>query len=134
MYALRVRSLDRCDCCDLYKPLAPNQARVVCIGSAQGGDDQGISLRTIDLDDAGATDSHQNYTAISYTWGDPSSHVALPICCASGGVHDVKVSHSIISLVAELRRLGIRDIWVDQLSINQDANLEKAAQISLMKK
>jgi Heterokaryon incompatibility protein (HET) len=133
MSALPANNAEQCGCSNLYLALPPNETRVVSINSAQPGRDPEISLRTIDLEDPCNGDFRQDYIAISYTWGDPSAHVSLPICCSSGGVHHVAVSYNLIVLVAELYRRGIRIVWIDQLSINQASDAEKATQITLMK-
>ena len=133
MSTLRVDNVSECNCCNLYKPLSLSQARVVCVGSAGSENDPDITLRVVDLDDPGTGDFRQEYTAISYTWGDPTSQVSLPVRCPSGGVHNMAVSHNVVILLDEIRRMGVREIWVDQLSINQMSEDEKATQIALMK-
>jgi hypothetical protein len=45
----------------------------------------------------------------------------------------VAVSENVIPLVAQVRRFGVRYIWVDQLSINQASENELATQITLMR-
>jgi hypothetical protein len=133
MSAPQVGDRRRCDCCDLYKPLSPSQARVLCIGLAEGQAEPDISLRIVDLDDPGTGDFRQEYTAISYTWGDTASQASLPVRCGSGGVHNVTVSSNVIALVSAISRLAVRDVWVDQLSIDQTSDSEKASQIALMR-
>ena len=122
-----------CDCCDLYKPLSPSQARVLCIGLAEDQAEPDISLRIVDLDDPGTGDFRQEYTAISYTWGDTALQASLPVRCGSGGVHNVAVTSNVVALVTAISHLGVREIWVDQLSIDQTSDSEKASQIALMK-
>jgi hypothetical protein len=133
MAALRAKSIIECDCGDLHKPLLLNEARFVCVGSAQGENDPDITLQVVDLDDPQTGDFRQKYTAISYTWGAEASQASLPVRCNSGGVHSVVVSQNVVTLIAQIQRLGIRDIWVDQPSINQASDHEKATQIALMK-
>lgn len=106
---------------------------MVCLHPAHVASDPETKVRTVNLHDPCKGDFRQDYTAISYTWGDPSAQVSLPIRCLSGGVHSVSVSQNLVGLVAELRRRGIIDVWIDQLSINQASNVEKASQIMLMK-
>jgi hypothetical protein len=74
-------------------------------------------------------DSHPNYEALSYVWGDPTIQVTLQIEGAS-----LKVT---TNLELALRYLRLHDkprtIWVDAICIDQSNIEERNQQVRLMK-
>jgi hypothetical protein len=91
----------------------------------QGSQPQGIrcEIETVSLADC------PEYTALSYAWGDPSRTSLLII--------DDKISHITESVEAALLHLQHEAdtiiLWIDQLCINQDDDVEKSDQVQLMK-
>ncbi|RSL87901.1 hypothetical protein CEP52_015381 [Fusarium oligoseptatum] len=88
------------------------------------GDPDTIRVLEIDLPD---------YVALSYIWGTSSSKDA--IIEISG--HPFQVRESLFQAIKVLvsdNRNGIIRIWIDQICINQNDNMEKEHQVQLMSK
>ncbi|KFY23917.1 hypothetical protein V491_02357 [Pseudogymnoascus sp. VKM F-3775] len=69
------------------------------------------------------------YSALSYTWGDPSVTSFV-------GIHGyvIGIAENLQSALRCLRHpLHIRSFWIDALCINQEDDTEKATQIPLMR-
>ena len=71
------------------------------------------------------------YTALSYVWGDPSHTDEIII-----DNHKVPITHSLYTALRQLQSdalYGEEVIWVDALCINQADDIEKSAQIRIMR-
>ncbi|GME56843.1 heterokaryon incompatibility protein-domain-containing protein [Neofusicoccum parvum] len=69
------------------------------------------------------------YEALSYTWGDQRGRKSVDI--GPDGVKDIGAN--LEEALRHLRREDeVRVLWIDALSINQDDNKEKSAQVPLM--
>lgn len=78
-----------------------------------------------------------HFEALSYTWGQVERHLPLSIVRRNEDGQDVEEAMFVTpQLLMALRRLRYpsqsRMIWVDQICINQDDNVEKSQQIQLM--
>lgn len=68
------------------------------------------------------------YEALSYTWG--SLETAAFLHCESGSL---PLTLNLVQALSRLRRTDtIRTLWIDQICINQDDEIERGQQVSLM--
>jgi Heterokaryon incompatibility protein (HET) len=83
--------------------------------------------------------TNPKYTALSYTWGDPSRTSPLMI---NEGIKDpinsgetaLYITKSVETALLHLRHsTSTRVFWIDQLCINQDNKDERSSQVQLMK-
>lgn len=86
------------------------------------------TLKIVSLDEAPA------YTALSYCWGAPKG--TIPI--VYGDTRDVlHVTPNLYSYLKQLNNGALEDVpdylWIDALCINQDDNLERGSQVSIMR-
>ena len=97
--------------------------RLCTILPAPEGAELAINLRSVSL-----AKSTEQYTCLSYVWGDQSAPVAISI---NGQQHYVR--RSLHSLLCRLRAFDIgTNIWIDALCIDQTDDAEKAEQVKLM--
>ncbi|PMD19512.1 HET-domain-containing protein [Hyaloscypha hepaticicola] len=74
-------------------------------------------------------DECPEYTALSYTWGDPSPTSVLIV-----DNHIIQITKSVEAALLYLRHeKDTMTLWMDQLCINQEDNVEKGEQVQLMK-
>ncbi|KAF1951453.1 HET-domain-containing protein [Byssothecium circinans] len=100
------------------------QIRVVDILPGSVSDPITLECRIIDLDRLSSS-----YEALSYVWGDAVSKRVVDI---SG--HKVEITQTLHTAFQELRNAQTRrTLWVDQVSINQSDDTEKAHQVELMR-
>lgn len=77
----------------------------------------------------GALHELPEYETLSYRWGDPEPKLPINVCGEQLGV-----TRNLYDALFRLRRPDKRRaIWIDQLCINQNDNVEKAAQVRLMR-
>jgi hypothetical protein len=114
-----------------YNPIVSSlsQIRLVYLlprwtpGDVEDGEQIRCEMKTVSLDDC------PEYTALSYTWGDPSPTSLLII-----GNHIIRTTKSVETALLHLRdERETITLWIDQLCINQDDNVEKGEQVQLMK-
>ncbi|KUJ20755.1 HET-domain-containing protein, partial [Mollisia scopiformis] len=68
------------------------------------------------------------YEALSYTWGSPETAAFLH--CESGSL---PLTLNLVQALLRLRRTDtIRTLWIDQICINQDDEIERGQQVGLM--
>ncbi|KAM0798395.1 heterokaryon incompatibility protein-domain-containing protein, partial [Usnea florida] len=103
----------------------PADFRLLRLEPGQGAEPLVCSLLLSSLDD-----SSYNWTALSYTWGNPRD--CRDIICDGSRLPITKNLHS------ALQRLRLADkpllLWADAVCINQRDNEEKEAQVQLMRR
>lgn len=108
----------------LYKPLVgKDEIRLLRLEPGTSGGLKGDLLRV-------HLDKNPAYEALSYAWGPPvkTYEITLP-----NGI--LRITESLFRGLMRLRRRGkSRLLWIDQLCINQDDNVEKIQQILLMQR
>ncbi|RMJ09839.1 hypothetical protein CDV36_010530 [Fusarium kuroshium] len=110
----------------VYLPLdlTSNQIRMLHLLPGNWEDPIRCVLNTALLDDS------PKYEALSYAWGDPHDRRLVEV--------DGKKKSITVNLYHALRRLRYpqdeRRLWVDAVCINQNDNVEKSHQVSLMQK
>lgn len=72
-------------------------------------------------------DDRPRYTTLSYCWGRQTAQVEL---CVNG--FELAISPNLDDALRHVRELGVRHIWVDQISVNQQDFAERNSQILLM--
>ena len=106
-----------------YKPLiGKEEIRLLRLEPGKTGGLKGELLH-VQLNDNPA------YEALSYAWGPPVKpyEIALP-----NGI--LRITKSLFTGLIRLRRRGKRRLlWIDQLCINQDDNMERNQQVLLMR-
>ncbi|KAI6086223.1 heterokaryon incompatibility protein-domain-containing protein [Hypoxylon rubiginosum] len=110
----------------LYRSVEPRSIRVLDLEASTEYNDPLVgSLRTISLDDEGSS-----FTALSYTWGDPTAKRTLWL--NKNGV-SLEITTSCFRALRQLRHnYGAITIWVDAICINQADDREKEIQLPLM--
>lgn len=109
-----------------YTPLDDNsrQIRLCRISPLSAGGDMVVFIEDHYLDSVTG-----RFIALSYAWGDRT--VEIPISVNGRRFH---ITVNLHTQICRLRALGCeRKIWIDSLCINQSDQLEKMAQVSLMK-
>ncbi|RSM01273.1 hypothetical protein CDV31_011403 [Fusarium ambrosium] len=110
----------------VYLPLdlTSNQIRMLHLLPGNWEDPIRCVLNTVLLDNS------PKYEALSYAWGDPLDRRLIEV--------DGKRKSITVNLYHALRRLRYpqdeRRLWVDAVCINQNDNVEKSHQVSLMQK
>ena len=108
----------------VYKPLLADEIRVLELEPCELFEDSlNCKIHQARFDDSLA------YTALSYTWGDPSvtSHLAVD-------GHDLQITKNLDSALRHLRqnkRYWL--LWVDAVCVNQMDLKERSSQVQLMK-
>lgn len=109
------------------------QIRLVCIDRDSDKLQLRCSIKIVSLHD------NPEYTALSYTWGDPSPASLLTVKeDINDSVNNSEVVLHITKSV-EIALQHLRDstsivaLWIDQLCINQNNMVEKSSQVQLMK-
>lgn len=104
----------------------PGHRQIRVLDLLPGADDDSISctIRLISLD------SDETYEALSYVWGDRVGEKEIDIAG-----HCVSVTANLYAALRRLRHAqhNTRTIWIDQLSVNQQDNLERSIQVALMR-
>ncbi|KAI4865532.1 heterokaryon incompatibility protein-domain-containing protein [Hypoxylon rubiginosum] len=72
--------------------------------------------------------SDADYETVSYVWGDPSNTSLIEV-----DGKNVAITKNLEAALRRIRLLETRTLWIDQICINQDDNIEKANQIPLMR-
>lgn len=110
----------------IHQPLDPssNKFRILTLQKGTWSDEITCSLRVVSLEYAKG-----HYRALSYRWGDGNDMEQITV--------DGKVLNVTTTLHSALKHLRLdstdRDLWIDQICVNQDDPYEKQHQISLMK-
>ena len=104
-----------------YSSLPLGSIRLLC--KDDGARSSSWSLTQYVLDDAPA------FFALSYVWGTDKPTAELNI---EQSVLKITLSLSILLQELEARR-DVRFIWIDQISINQQDDVEKAVQVKMMR-
>ncbi|KAF7532960.1 hypothetical protein G7054_g7474 [Neopestalotiopsis clavispora] len=74
------------------------------------------------------------YEALSYAWG-PGTGTTPAIMLSDGrrqDAHPFHIGDNLFAALKQLRRGKPRDLWIDQICINQEDELEKGAQVAMM--
>lgn len=83
-------------------------------------------LRHVSLDD------ETLYEALSYVWGKPLKTCEITV--SSDGDRKMGVTENLYSALTRLRQGAFaRDLWIDQLCINQENPAERSRQVQLMR-
>lgn len=109
-----------------FEPLCPDQNEFRLIKLLPGSENESIRCDSFVV----SLDDNPQYQALSYAWGDSSSKISIQLCgkpfCVSS------------NLLSALRNLRLQHepqvLWVDSLCIDQQNNIERAWQVSLMGK
>lgn len=108
-----------------YPPLPEGHLRLIDLEWSEGDESPHVTLSTSPMA------SHPSFEALSYAWGDPE--ITSPILCNGGTLHlswNLNAAlHRIIS-PGEMKK----KLWIDQICINQNDNIEKSVQVRLMGK
>lgn len=117
----------------IYRPLSHGQIRRLRL-VITGNDDEELHgyLETVPLS------SYSNYTAISYLWGNPLQTSRLLL-----ENHEyIPLTASLNELLGDVRKFASKKhsrdkyfvivLWVDQICINQEDDVEKAKQVAMM--
>ncbi|KAK7428024.1 hypothetical protein QQZ08_005455 [Neonectria magnoliae] len=108
-----------------YHSLERGHTRVLEIQPSRNPDSP-ISCKLIDID---AKDPSADYDALSYTWGAPEFTETITL----DGQHAKLVTLTLHSALQRFRySLKPHRLWVDAVCIDQDDDVDKAAQIPLM--
>ena len=105
-----------------YSSLPPGSIRLLCKDDAAGSSNWFLTQHV--LDDAPA------FFALSYVWGTEKPTERLNI---EQSVLKITLSLSILLHQFEARRDDVRFIWIDQICINQQDDVEKAVQVKMMR-
>ena len=105
-----------------YSPLPPGSIRLLCKDDGAGSSNWSLTQHV--LDDAPA------FFALSYVWGAEKPTERLDI---EQSVLRITPSLSILLHQFEARRDDVRFIWIDQICINQQDDVEKAVQVKMMR-
>lgn len=105
----------------ICRPLntATNEIRLLEI--LTGTDGIECNLKHISLDD------EPDYTALSYTWGNPERNHPIVV---NGAI--VQVTENVHVALTQLREDGIRTVWIDALCIYQDDMSERNHEVRRM--
>lgn len=76
-------------------------------------------------------DNNPTFAALSYNWGPDAADPLQHIICSGRTIPITQNCYDALSTLH--RKFNIRTIWVDAICINQDDDLEKGAQIPLMR-
>jgi hypothetical protein len=103
-----------------------NQIRVLRLTSDSQSDSINCDFEIVDLDDP------SDYTAISYTWGDPR-----PVCSICVGGQILDVHQNCYDALQHIQQcyppaLGLPRIWIDAVCIDQVNLAEKSVQVQAM--
>lgn len=120
----------RSDASQLYQAWSlaqSSQTRVLLLNpSAQGDAQLTASFEVIDLKD-GIHETLQ-YEALSYVWGQSDASRVIRI-----GSHSLPITEHLHGILTYLRLIaGPRRLWIDAICINQQNDVEKAAQVACM--
>ncbi len=111
--------------------MGSNKTRIVHIRPGQKTDPFWIGVFPIDLESPDP--DTLNYVALSYTWEDTIRSVPIQVWNSWWTAHTIHVTRSLLDALTFPRVPdNWRRVWVDQLSINQADEKEKASQIALM--
>ncbi len=106
-------------------PLAKNEIRLIRILPAKSPDDPLVCEPVVA--NLGCV---PDYVCLSYTWGGNKLDHTVTF---SQSRFPVPVTSSCFDALSNLRRIGIRTVWIDQLSINQANNSERNHQVQMMR-
>ena len=105
-----------------YQPLPEGSIRLVELLAGEKDDELRCSVETVRLKD------RPEYEAVSYVWGPRDPPVYLP--CGDGCV---RITANLASGLRQVRFMSQNRLsWADQISINQEDNAERSAQVSIM--
>jgi hypothetical protein len=107
----------------IYEPVGKTQIRLVTVTQNQQGRLE-AAMQHVELNE----EDPVKFTAVSYTWGDPNSRVQLPC-----GENFLSITTSLYEALGEIINFSPHGaLWIDQICINQEDNLEKADQVRKM--
>ncbi|KAH7303227.1 heterokaryon incompatibility protein-domain-containing protein [Stachybotrys elegans] len=107
----------------IYKPVGKAEIRLVTVKKNER-DQLEATIQHVELDE----EEPVRFTAVSYTWGDPSNRVQLP--CGSSFL---SITTSLYEALGEIINVSPHEaLWIDQICINQEDHLEKAVQVGKM--
>ena len=112
------------DASSLYQPLPEGYIRLLSIHTGEDGSPN-WSLATYPLNLA------PRYDAVSYSWGDDKTPRWIKV---NGFMLQIRKTLSILLKASVHRTPPLRPLWIDQISLNQEDDLEKAVQVPLMGK
>ncbi|KAH7355494.1 heterokaryon incompatibility protein-domain-containing protein [Pyrenochaeta sp. MPI-SDFR-AT-0127] len=99
------------------------EIRVLDLLQGEKNDEVKCEVRIVDLDRS------PEYEALSYVWGNYGERMKIIVSACS-----VFITPNLHAALIRLRYPGkIRTLWIDQLCIEQDDNIEKASQVALMR-
>ncbi|KAF3767018.1 HET-domain-containing protein, partial [Cryphonectria parasitica EP155] len=76
-----------------------------------------------------ALSENPTYETLSYRWGDADNKIQIEV-----RGQQIPVTRNLYRALLRLRRPDqTRSIWIDQLCINQEDNIEKTAQVRFMR-
>ena len=105
-----------------YSSLPLGSIRLLCKDDGAGSSNWSLTQHV--LDDAPA------FFALSYAWGDEKPTERLDI---EQSVLEITLGLSILLHQFEARHDDVRFIWIDQICINQQDDVEKAVQVKMMR-
>lgn len=109
----------------MYESLDSTQTQIRVLELHPGSPGNVVSCKTRVV----SLHSNPRYTALSYTWGDPSVTKKIQF----NGKADVLVTVNLAAALLRLREPAETvTLWVDALCINQGDNEEKSQQVGLM--
>lgn len=121
----------------LYLRQLETQAREIRMLAIQPGDhDDPIvcRFRYVRLNEEAS--HHQQYDALSYSWGYPKSLATITLQPGSTGdqaQHDLSITPSAKEAIRRLRHKShVKNLWIDAVCIRQDDLKERAQQVSMM--
>ena len=129
----RIQSLGYDPSVTAYRPLSNREIRVVQLVGAESDKPLLLEIEHVNLD---LPDSQrEKYAGLSYSWEGQKRNVAVQLWTSDWTPFTVNITKSLLNFLLKVRprqRSKRLYVWVDQLSINQADDKEKASQIGLM--
>ena len=109
------------DASSLYQPLPEGYIRLLSIHTEDGTPNWRLTTYPLNL--------APRYDAVSYSWGDDKTPRWIKV---NGFMLQIRKTLSILLKASVHRTPPLRPLWIDQISLNQEDELEKAVQVPLM--